>query len=199
MLCLALGTHSGNAATAAGGGTILVYGDSLSAAYGISQKDGWVALLQERLRKARPDYTVANASISGETSSGGASRIADTLKRHRPAITIVELGANDGLRGLPVAQMRNNLIAIIQAAQKSGSKVVIVGMRLPPNYGAAYAREFDAVFGQLARRFRIQQVPLLFEGIADRQEMFQPDQLHPTEQAQPILLENVWKALRPLL
>lgn len=196
---LLLGTPPGNATGAERGGTILVYGDSLSAAYGISQKDGWVALLQERLRKTHPDYTVANASISSETSSGGASRIAQTLARHKPAITIVELGGNDGLRGLPVAQMQTNLANIIRSAQQSGSKVLLVGMHMPPNYGLAYTREFGAAFRQLSQRFKAPLVPLLLAGVAERPELFQPDQLHPTAQAQPMLLENVWKGLRPLL
>ena len=199
LLVPAMGMQSIDAHGADRGGTILVYGDSLSAAYGISQKDGWVALLQERLRKSHPNYTVANASISGETSMGGASRIAATLARHKPVITIVELGANDGLRGLPVAQLRNNLVRIIGAAQGAGSKVLIVGMQMPPNYGPAYTREFSATFKQLSQRFKSPLVPLLLDGIADRPEMFQPDQLHPTAQAQPVLLENIWKVLKPLL
>jgi acyl-CoA thioesterase-1 len=186
-------------AAPAGPGTILVYGDSLSAAYGISQKEGWATLLQERLRKSARDYTVVNASISGETSSGGASRIAETLARHKPKITIVALGANDGLRGLPVKQMRDNLAAIIDAAQKAGSKVVLVGMRMPPNYGPDYTRAFEAAYAQLAKQFRLPAPPFLLDGIADKQSLFQPDQLHPIAEAQPRLLDNVWKALRTLL
>ncbi len=178
---------------------LLVYGDSLSAAYGIGQKEGWVALLEERLRQKRIDYTVANASISGETSSGGASRIAATLARYRPRITIVALGANDGLRGLPVAQLRDNLAAIVGAAKKAGSRVLLVGMRMPPNYGPKYTREFAQVYSELARRQKAELVPFLLEGIAGRREMFQDDNLHPTAAAQPIILENVWKGLAPLL
>ncbi len=184
---------------ACAGPTLLVYGDSLSAAYGIGQKQGWVALLEERLRQKRIDYTVANASISGETSSGGASRIAAELARHRPRVTIVALGANDGLRGLPVAQLRDNLAAIVGAAQKSGSRVLLVGMRMPPNYGAKYTREFEQVYAEVARRRKAALVPFLLEGIAGRRDMFQDDNLHPTAAAQPILLENVWKGLAPLL
>jgi acyl-CoA thioesterase-1 len=180
-------------------GTILVYGDSLSAAYGIAQKDGWVTLLQERLQKSGGDYSVANASISGETSSGGASRIQATLVQHKPRITIVELGANDGLRGLPVKQMAANLDTIVNAAQKAGSKVVLVGMRIPPNYGREYTRDFEKAFADLSKRRKLPLVPFLFEGMADRAELFQQDQLHPTAAAQPQLLENVWKALKPLL
>jgi acyl-CoA thioesterase-1 len=176
-----------------------VFGDSLSAAYGIGQKEGWVALLQERLRTNRLDYTVANASISGETTSGGASRIAATLARQKPRVTIVELGANDGLRGLPVAHMRENLATIIRAAQKAGSKVLLVGMKMPPNYGPAYTREYENAFHELARSHKLPLVPFILEGIADKPSLFQADQLHPTAQAQPAILEGIWKVLRPML
>jgi acyl-CoA thioesterase-1 len=196
---LALLLLAGPALGAGKSGTILIYGDSLSAGYGISQKDGWVTLLQERLRKSGVDYTVANASISGETSSGGASRIQATLAQRKPTITVLALGANDGLRGLPVKQMLANLESIIRAAQKAGSKVVLVGMRMPPNYGQAYTNEFEQAYRDLARRHKLPLVPFLLEGIADKPDMFQPDQLHPSAAAQPRILENVWKALRPLL
>ncbi len=180
-------------------GTILVYGDSLSAAYGIAQKQGWVTLLQERLRKDSLDYTVANASLSGETTSGGASRISGVLARERPKITIVELGGNDGLRGLPVSEIRDNLATIVRAAQKAGSKVLLVGMRMPPNYGPAYTKAFENAFREVARQYRVPLVPFLLDSIADRQSAFQADQIHPTAEAQPVLLENVWKQLRPML
>ena len=196
---LALLLLAGPASGADKSGTILVYGDSLSAGYGINQKDGWVTLLQERLRKSGTDYTVANASISGETTSGGASRILATLDQSKPTITVLALGANDGLRGLPVKQMVANLESIIRAARKTGSKVVLVGMRMPPNYGPAYTKEFEQAFRDLARRHKLPLAPFLMEGIADKPDMFQPDQIHPTAAAQPRLLENVWKALRPLL
>jgi acyl-CoA thioesterase I len=186
-------------AAAASPGRILVYGDSLSASYGIGQQEGWVALLQERLRKSGLDYTVANASISGETTSGGATRIAQTLSREKPRVVIVELGANDGLRGLPVAQMKDNLNKIVRAAKSAGSRVLLVGMKMPPNYGPAYTREYEEAFRQLAREHKLALVPHFLEGIAERRELFQADQLHPTAQAQPILLEAVWKELRPLL
>lgn len=178
---------------------ILVYGDSLSAAYGISQRSGWVSLLQERLKRKRLDYTVVNASISGETTSGGASRIEKTLADHRPAILIVELGGNDGLRGLPLAQMRDNLAAIIRAGQKSGARVLLLGMRMPPNYGPKYTAEFEGSFVDLARKFKTGAVPFLLEGVAGKRELFQEDNLHPTEAAQPIILDNVWKRLAPML
>jgi len=180
-------------------GTILVYGDSLSAGYGLAQKDAWPSLLAERLKKNGYDYGVVNASISGETSSGGASRIASTLAAGHPAVTVLELGANDGLRGLPVKQMRDNLERIVRALQAAGSKVVIVGMRLPPNYGPGYVRDFEASFGDLARKYKAAYVPFLLEGIADKPELFQADQLHPVAAAQGRVLDNVWTALRPLL
>ena len=176
-----------------------MYGDSLSAAYGIAEKRGWVALLGERLRRERPDYSVANASISGETSSGGLGRMARALAQHKPAVLVLELGANDGLRGLPVAQMKQNLSAMILQAQKAGARVVLVGMRIPPNYGPEYTREFEAAFADLAQRHRTARVPFLFAGMGEDLALFQPDRIHPTEAAQPILLDNVWKALRPLL
>jgi acyl-CoA thioesterase-1 len=181
------------------GPAILVYGDSLSAAYGISQKDGWGTLLQERLKQRRLDYTVVNASISGETSSGGTSRIAATLAQHQPAIVILELGSNDGLRGLPLMQMHENLAHMLRASQRAGARVLLLGMKLPPNYGSQYTRDFEAVFVTLARQYRTALVPFLLEGVAGNRELFLDDNLHPTAQAQPIILDTVWKALRPLL
>ena len=184
---------------AAAGGTILVYGDSLSAAYGIAQERGWVALLEARLKREKSNYSVANASLSGETTSGGLSRLKKVLERDKPAITVIELGANDGLRGLPVAQMRKNLDAMIAEAKAAGSRVVLVGVKMPPNYGAEYNRAFDAAYTDLAKEHKTGLVPFLFEGFADKREFYQPDNLHPTAAAQPILLENVWKALKPML
>jgi acyl-CoA thioesterase-1 len=194
LACLFICLSSG-----AWGKTILVYGDSLSAAYGIAEKRGWVAQLAERIERERLDYSVVNASISGETSSGGLHRLAKVLAQHKPAVVVLELGANDGLRGLPVAQMRNNLSAMIQQAQKAGARVVLVGIRMPPNYGPEYTRAFESAFAEVAKRHRTALVPFLFEGMGDDFAKFQPDRIHPTEDAQPILLENVWKALRPLL
>jgi len=179
--------------------TILVFGDSLSAAYGIRQQDGWVALLQQRLQQERIDYNAVNASISGETSSGGAARIAAALAAHKPSITILELGANDGLRGLPVKQMSANLAAIVRAAQKAGSRVLLVGMRLPPNYGAQYTQEYEKAFAALARQLNTAFTPFLLEGVATRRELILEDNLHPNAAAQPLILETVWKSLRPLL
>jgi acyl-CoA thioesterase-1 len=185
--------------TAWGGGIILVYGDSLSAAYGLSQDAGWPALLQARLKQKEMDYTVLNASISGETTSGGVARIAQTLTAHPPKVIIVALGANDGLRGLPLAQMRANLAQIVDASQKAKSRVLLVGMRLPPNYGETYTRPFAQIYVDLAREYKTALAPFLLEGMAEQRELFQSDNLHPTAQAQSIILDNIWKALAPLL
>jgi acyl-CoA thioesterase I len=190
---------SGAAASASGTApTILVYGDSLSAAYGLPQGAGWVALLGERLKQRKSDYTVVNASISGETSAGGAAQIGKTLAASKPAIVIVQLGANDGLRGLPVAQMKANLATIVQASKRQGARVVLVGMQLPPNYGVPYVNEFRAAFRDLARDERVAFVPFLLEGL-DQREQFQADNLHPSAVAQPILLENVWRKLAAMV
>jgi acyl-CoA thioesterase-1 len=191
LMCLPL--------TAWAGGTILVYGDSLSAAYGLAQDAGWPTLLQSRLKQKGMDYTVTNASISGETTSGGAARIAEALRTHRPAVVIVALGANDGLRGLPLAQMRANLAKIVRASQIAKCRVLLVGMRLPPNYGESYTRQFAQVYTELAREYKTALDPFLLEGVADQRELFQADNLHPTAEAQTLILDNVWKALAPML
>ena len=187
-----------SAGTAAAAGTILVFGDSLSAGYGIRQDAAWPSLLQQRLAEKRVDYSVVNASISGETSAGGRSRIAEALARHRPAIVVIALGANDGLRGLPVPAMKENLAAMIRAVRAAKARVVLVGMRLPPNYGP-YADEFHKVYAELARSEKVALVPFLLDGIADQPRLFQADTIHPTAEAQPQLLDNVWVALAPLL
>jgi acyl-CoA thioesterase-1 len=179
--------------------SILVFGDSLSAAYGLPGARGWVALLEERLKRERADYSVVNASISGETSAGGRARIDAALARHRPAVLILELGANDGLRGLPLAQMRENLAAIIERSQKSGARVLVLGARVPPNYGDEYAERFNGAFAELARRHKAALVPFMLEGFAEKQELFQADRIHPTAEAQPLILELVWPRLAPLL
>jgi acyl-CoA thioesterase-1 len=193
LICL------GFAAPAASGKLVLVYGDSLSSAYGMPERSGWVALLEQRLRRERPNYSVANASISGETTAGGLARIGKVLERHRPAIVVLELGGNDGLRGLPVAAMKKNLSAMIEHAQKSGAKVLLVGSRMPPNYGEAYAQAYAQAFDELAKRYRTALLPNLFEGFGENIELFQPDRIHPSAAAQPALLKNVWEALAPLL
>ena len=185
--------------TAWAGGTILIYGDSLSAAYGLAQDAGWPTLLQARLKQEGMDYTVTNVSISGETTSGGAARIGETLKAHRPGVIIVELGANDGLRGLPPEQMRANLAKIVIASQRAKARVLLVGMRMPPNYGETYTRQFAQVYTKLAREYKTALVPFLLQGVDQRRELFQSDNMHPTAAAQPILLQNVWQVLAPLL
>lgn len=178
---------------------ILVLGDSLSAAYGIEAQTGWVALLQQRLDREGYRYRVVNASISGDTTAGGAARLPRALKAYAPAIVVVELGGNDGLRGLPLSEMRRNLSSIIAEAKKSGAQVLLIGMRLPPNYGPAYTRSFEAVFADLARRHRVPWLPFLLEGVAQRMEMMQSDGVHPMADAQPKILGNVWPKLVPLL
>jgi acyl-CoA thioesterase I len=185
--------------TALAAPAILVFGDSLSAAYGIPRSAGWVTLLEARLKQRRVNYTVTNASISGETSAGGRARIAAELARSKPAVVILELGANDGLRGLPVAQMKENLAAIVRAAQRARAKVLLVGMHLPPNYGRTYVDEFRQAFQEIARERNTALVPFLLEGMTDKPNLFQADNLHPVAEAQPILLENVWRGLAPLL
>ncbi|MEK6593742.1 MAG: arylesterase [Pseudomonadota bacterium] len=179
--------------------TIMVYGDSLSAGYGLPQQAGWTNLLPQRLHDDSFDYKVVNASISGETTLGGKNRIAQALSAHQPAIVILALGANDGLRGHNLETVRANLDAIIQACSKRNARVLLVGMRLPPNYGAAYTEKFHGIFRTLAQRRQLPLVPFLLDGFADNAALFQADGIHPTAQAQPLILENVWKILRPLL
>jgi acyl-CoA thioesterase-1 len=179
--------------------TLLVYGDSLSSGYGLPQDKAWVALLAERLKQKPFDYTVVNASISGETTLGGLKRINAALAQHQPAIVLLALGANDGLRGQSVDTMRKNLEAIIAACRKSKSQVVLIGMRLPPNYGSAYADKFHAVYADIARRHKLALAPFLLEGFGDKAEWFQADGIHPAIRAQPLMLETVWKTLNPLL
>ena len=186
-------------AALASGGTILVLGDSLSAAYGLPRQSGWVALLEERLGERKFNYRVVNASISGETSAGGASRIETLLRQHRPTVLILALGGNDGLRGLPAAQLQSNLETMIRAARQHNARVLLAGMRMPPNFGPAYTRQFTAVYADLARRHRTAFVPFLLEGFADRPEYFLADGIHPNAAAQPLILERVWAALAPML
>ena len=197
ILLFALCVVSAPASAAAG--TILVYGDSLSAAYGIGQKDGWVNLLGGRLKQARADYNVVNASISGETTAGGATRIDAALERVKPDVLVLALGGNDGLRGLPVSEMKANLAKIVRAAQSRNARVLVVGMRIPPNYGPKYTQAFYDAFAEVARETKSAYVPFLLERIADKRDLFQPDQIHPTAEAQPLLLDTVWKGLEPLL
>jgi acyl-CoA thioesterase-1 len=179
--------------------TILVFGDSISAGYGLAQGESWVALLEQRIKRDNLDYQVVNASISGETTLGGRNRIAGTLQEYRPAVVIVALGGNDGLRGNPLEETRRNLIAIVEACRKQGAKVVIAGMRIPPNYGPVYARRFEGLFAEVARQQNVSLVPFMLQGFADDRAMFQADGIHPAAAAQPRILENVYHRLRPLL
>jgi acyl-CoA thioesterase-1 len=187
------------AAPAFGARTLLVFGDSLSAAYGLATREGWVALLGERIARDRLDWRVVNASVSGETTAGGLRRLPGDLERHRPSLVVIALGANDGLRGQPVAAARANLEEMIRLARAARAEPVLVGLMIPPNYGIDYAREFRELYPQLARKSRVPLVPFLLDGIADRRELFLPDQLHPSAEAQPLILDNVWPTLEPLL
>lgn len=179
--------------------TILVYGDSLSAGYGIDAQTAWPVLLGKKLRETGYRYDVANASISGETTAGGLSRLPKALEQHKPAVVIIELGANDGLRGLSLKAMRDNLESMVQAAKKTGAKVLLVGMRMPPNFGQSYTEKFHATYLELAKAHGTALVPYMFEGFGEKREMFVADGLHPKAEAQPIILNSIWPALRPLL
>jgi acyl-CoA thioesterase-1 len=174
-----------------------VFGDSLSAAFGIPLEEGWVNLLQKQLQSSHPQYQVANASITGETTAGGRQRIAAALRKHQPGIVIIELGANDGLRGTPVGDINANLSDLIKQSQKAHAKVLLLGIQLPPNYGGGYTANFKAMYPRLAKRYHVALVPFFLEGVAP--EQFQADNLHPTAPAQPILLQNVMLKLEPLL
>lgn len=178
---------------------ILVFGDSLSAGYGIALEQSWPSLLGERLRREKFPLTVVNASISGETTAGGRGRLPALLDRERPRVVILALGANDGLRGLPPQAMRANLDAMIAAAQSAGARVMLAGMQLPPNYGPDYTQRFAAVFRELAQQRKVALLPFLLEPIALDDTAFQPDHLHPTAAAQPKIRDHVWTTLQPLL
>lgn len=178
---------------------VLVLGDSLSAGYGLPAGSGWVDLLARKMAHAAPGFKVVNASISGETTFGGVTRLPILLERHRPAVLVVELGANDGLRGTDLALTRSNLDRIVARGVAAGARVLVIGMRIPPNYGPQYTRTFFSLFGEVARNHRAAHVPFLLEGLADRREAFQDDGLHPVAAAQPQILDTVWPALAPLL
>ncbi len=182
--------------------TILVVGDSLSAEYGIARGSGWVALLEQKLSAEQIAARVVNASISGDTSSGGRSRLAALLKNHQPAVVVIELGSNDALRGLSLDMTEANLTAMTQAAQKAGARVLLTGMHMPPNYGADYGKRFHALYAKVAKAEGAALVPFFLQGVADRPDalkLFQPDRIHPTAEAHPIILGNVWPELRKLL
>ena len=182
--------------------TILVLGDSLSAEYGLKRGTGWVALLEQRLAAGKPDAKVINASISGETTAGGRSRLPALLAQHRPTHVVIELGGNDALRGLSLPATQDNLSQMTRAAQKAGAKVLLIGMQVPPNYGQDYASRFSAMFRTVARTNKAALVPFFLKGVADTPDaarLFQSDRIHPTEQAHPILLDNVWPELKKQL
>jgi len=181
---------------------ILVVGDSLSAEYGLARGSGWVALLEKRLARDQLGWKVVNASISGDTTSGGRSRLAALLRQHKPHVVVIELGGNDALRGLPLTLTRDNLTAMARAAKAAGAKVLIAGMAVPPNYGRQYGEDFTALFGTVAKAEGAALVPFLLAGVADGPDadaMFQPDRIHPKAEAHPRMLDNVWPALRKLL
>jgi acyl-CoA thioesterase-1 len=181
---------------------LLVVGDSLSAEYGLARGSGWVALLEQRLAREKLAWRVVNASISGDTTSGGRSRLPALLKQHAPKVVVIELGGNDALRGLPLSMTQANLTEMTRAAKAAGARVLIAGMAVPPNYGRAYGEQFLALFGQVAKAEGAALVPFLLAGVADgprADALFQPDRIHPTAEAHPIMLGNVWPTLRPLL
>jgi acyl-CoA thioesterase I len=181
---------------------LLVVGDSLSAEYGLKRDSGWVNLMAQRLQVSHPEITVVNASISGDTSSGGRARLDALLRQHQPQWVLIELGANDALRGLPLAALRDNLRAMIKASQKQGAQVLLIGIQVPPNYGPSYTRELTQSFADVAEQTQVPLVPFLLSGVADAPnalELFQADRIHPNESAQPRLLDNVWPHLMGLL
>lgn len=187
------------AVPAAAARTVLVFGDSLSAAYGLSANQGWVHLLAERAARSKLDWRFVNASVSGETTAGGLRRLPEDLRRHKPDVVVIALGANDALRGQPVAGIRSNLEQMIRLARQARAEPVLVGIMIPPNYGIDYTAEFRDMYPKIAAKQRVPLVPFLLEGIADKPELFLADQLHPAAAAQPVILDNVWKALEPLL
>ena len=178
---------------------ILVLGDSLSAEYGLARGTGWVALLEKKLQAEKLSWQIINASISGETTAGGQARLAQLLKVHQPQIVIIELGANDALRGLQLPATEKNLRAMVQSSKKSGAQVLLLGMRIPPNYGQQYTQKFFELFGHVASSEEVSHLPFFLEKVAQKIELFQADRIHPNEKAQSILLDNVWSRLFPLL
>lgn len=180
-------------------GTVLVWGDSLSAGYGLRPQQSWPALLAERITAARLPHKVVNASISGETTAGGLARLPAALETHKPTVVVIELGANDGLRGLPVKTMAANLQAMVDASRKAGAQVLLVGMRMPPNYGPDYTTRFEAAYREVAKANSLRLVPFMMEGFADQAGYFQADGIHPVAAAQPLILDTIWRELKPLL
>jgi acyl-CoA thioesterase I len=178
---------------------ILIYGDSISAEYGLARGTGWAALLEKRLAERKLPHTVVNASISGETTSGGLSRFPEVLARVKPTVLVLELGGNDALRGLPLTMSRQNLATMIESAQKAGSTVVLAGMQMPPNYGKAYTDAFRTMYPELSKQYKTALIPHFLEGVGEKRELFQSDGIHPTAAAQPRMMENVWQALEPVV
>jgi acyl-CoA thioesterase-1 len=176
--------------------TVLVLGDSLSAEYGLSRGTGWVALAEQKLKQNNIDAVVVNASVSGETTSGGRSRLPALLTKYKPDLVVIELGANDGLRGLPLPAAEANLRAMSDAASKADAKVMLIGMRMPPNYGRDYADKFFAMYGALSKDIKAPLVPFMLDGIADKPQLFQADRLHPLAEAHPTILANIWPTLQ---
>jgi acyl-CoA thioesterase I len=198
----AQGTTAAAAVPRKGAPVVLVVGDSLSAEYGLQRGSGWVALLEQRLAKEGLAATVVNASISGDTTSGGRSRLPALLRQHRPTHVVIELGGNDALRGLPLAMTRENLAEMARAAKAAGARVLMVGMQVPPNYGRKYGDDFAALFASVAKAEGTALVPFLLKGVADGPDatsLFQADRIHPTAAAHPLMLDNVWPVLKPLL
>ncbi len=187
------------AARAFAGQTIVVVGDSLSSGYGLSAEQSWVAMLRERLDAEGYGYDVVNASIAGDTSSGGLARLPRLLEQHSPAVVVIELGGNDGLRGQPVETLRANLAKMIELSQQRGARVLLAGMQIPPNYGPAYTRSLTAVYPELAMRYGVKLVDFLLDGVALHPELMQHDGIHPNAAGQKIVLENVWRVLRGVL
>jgi acyl-CoA thioesterase I len=200
VAAMATGAHGPSRAAPAR--TLLVVGDSLSAEYGLARDSGWVALLQKRLRQEKFGFAVVNASISGDTTSGGRSRLKALLTQHKPAVVVIELGGNDALRGLPLAMTQSNITEMARTSKAAGAKVLIAGMQVPPNYGRKYADEFAALFATVARAEGAALVPFLLEGVANAANadaLFQADRIHPKAEAHPRMLDNLWPVLRPLL
>lgn len=181
--------------SSAASNTLLVLGDSLSAAYGIPRERGWVALLQQKLT----NFNVVNAGISGDTTDGGVARLPALLQKHQPAIVIIELGGNDGLRGFQIQRIRDNLAQMTQLSQRAGAKVLLVGMKIPPNYGLRYTSDFYASYADTAKKFSVPLVPFILDGVATHPDLMQDDGIHPRAEAQPKLLDNIWPHLQPLL
>ena len=195
LLCLMLCAPASYSASK----TLLVLGDSISAEYGLPRDSGWVSLLQKRLSDDKLPVTVINASISGETTAGGLTRMPALLHQHKPAVLIIELGGNDGLRGLSLAATQSNLREMIRSADRIGARVLLLGMRVPPNYGPDYSKRFAAMYQGLARERNVKLVPFLFTGLEDTERFFQQDRIHPNQRAQTVMLDNVWPSLRPLM